>query len=74
MRPGTNVTMTVTIPDPRRLRYETLERNRGTALSTYQKRGTVRWIDWKTKQATVRWADGTTSKTNLDRLKEVGAC
>ena len=70
MRPGTPVTMTVAIADPRRMRYETFDRNRNTPLPTYNRRGTVTQIHWKTKQATVRWTDGTITRTNIGNLKE----
>lgn len=76
MRPGSTVIMSVSIPAaPGRMRYETFNRNRGTITpATYNRQGTVRWIDWKTKTATVKWADGTTSKTNIMNLKERKVC
>lgn len=76
MRPGSTVTLSVSIPAaPGRMRYETFNRNRGTITpATYNRQGTVRWIDWKTKTATVRWADGTTSKHSINRLNEVTTC
>jgi len=74
MKHGTEVTMQVIIPDPRRMRYETFERNWNTPRPTYNKQGRVLWVDWKTKTATVKWADGTTSKTNIMNLKERKIC
>ena len=73
MRPGSTVIMSVVIPAaPGRMRYETFNRNRGTITPvTYNRQGTVRWIDWKTRTATVKWANGSTSKESLSTLKEM---
>lgn len=71
MKYGSKVAKTVTIQNPRRIRYERFDYNLNDPLPTYEKRGKVIWVDWSRDQATIQWADGTRTVEKFGSLQEV---